>query len=184
MTRNKALNPFTYAFQAGERILVDANVWLFLQPPAAQPPPGYARRYSATLKNLMAAKALPVVEALVLSEYINRYLRLEYNVSWFSKYTSFKDFRSSADFGGVAHAAVADARQILSLAAAEDTALAQADLAGVLSETAIGSLDFNDGVIVETCRARGWKLLTDDKDMQLGGIEVLTTNPKLLAACP
>lgn len=55
---------------------------------------------------------------------------------------------------------------------------------GVEAETQAGSLDFNDGVLVEVCRIRGWKLLTNDADMQLGGIEVLTTNPKLLAACP
>jgi hypothetical protein len=39
-------------------------------------------------------------------------------------------------------------------------------------------------MLVETCRLRGWKLLTNDADMTLGGIELLTSNPKLLAACP
>lgn len=184
MKRNKALNSSTYAFQAGERILVDTNVWLFVQPPAAQPPPGFARQYSAALKAIMAAKATPVVEALIVSEYLNRYFRLEYNVSWTGKYVSFKDFRQSGDFTNVARVAVADATQILGLAAAEDTNFSRADLPGILKETENGTLDFNDGVLVETCRLRGWKLLTNDADMQLGGIEVLTSNPKLLAACP
>lgn len=184
MTRNRARNPSTYAFQAGERILVDANVWLYLQPPAAQPPPVFAWRYSSALKDLLAAKAQPVVEALVLSEYMNRYLRLEYDAAWRGKYPKFKDFRLSGDFSKVAQSAIAEAKQILALAAAEDTCFAAVNLTDVLTETETGALDFNDGVLVETCRLRGWKLLTNDADMQIGGIEVLTTNPKLLAACP
>ena len=73
MKRNKADHATSYSFQAGEQILVDANVWLFVQPPAAQPPPHFSKSYSAALKNLLAAGAQPVIEALVLSEYLNRY---------------------------------------------------------------------------------------------------------------
>jgi len=182
--RNRAIDASNYQFCSGERILIDANVWLFLQPPAAQPPPAYARRYSATLRNLLSANAQPVIEVLVLSEYINRYLRLEYDVSWAHSYPRFKQFRNSQDFATVATSAIADVRQIMTLAVAQDTTFSQADLPGILDETQKGSFDFNDGVLVETCRDQGWKFLTDDADMQLGGIEVLTTNRRLLAACP
>jgi predicted nucleic acid-binding protein len=182
--RNKAHDTATYSFQQGEKILLDANIWLFLHPPVAQPPPYYSRKYSAALKKLLTAGAQPVVETLVLSEYLNRYLRLEFDVSWRGQYPKFKDFRRSTDFQTVAKDAVAEARQILKLAVAEDTPLAKADLTSVLTETETGSFDFNDGILVETCRLQGWKLLTDDSDMKLGGIEVLTSNPRLLAACP
>jgi len=184
MTKNKAHNTATYIFQKGEKILLDANVWLYLQPPVAQPTPHYSWQYSAALKNLLTAGAQPVIETLVLSEYLNRYLRLEYDVSWRSKYQYFKDFRRSCDFQTVAKGAVAEARQILKLATAEDTPFSQTDLISILIETEAGSLDFNDGILVETCRLQGWKLLTNDSDMTIGGIDVLTTNRKLLAACP
>jgi len=184
MTRNKAHDTGKYVFQAGERILVDANVWLYLQPSSVQPPPHYAGQYSAALKNIITAGAQPVIDALVLSEYVNRYLRLEYDASYKAKYPKFKNFRNSRDFPAVAKSAVAEAKQILAIAASEDTAMSALSLADILGETEAGTLDFNDGVLVELCRLRGWKLLTNDADMQLGGIEVLTTNPKLLKACP
>ena len=57
MKRNKAYNAGTYIFQAGEHILVDANIWLYLQPPSAQPSPGFVWRYSAVLKRLLASDA-------------------------------------------------------------------------------------------------------------------------------
>ena len=183
--RNKAYRASNYVFQAGERILVDTNIWLFLVPPVAQPPPHYAQAYSATLKRLLAAKALPVVEALVLSEYLNRYLRVEFGASWRSRYgNDFKAFRRSMDFPPVARAAVGDVRQILNLAALRDTPLHLVKLPEILKETEAGTLDYNDGVMVDTCRLRGWKLLTDDSDMTVGGIDVLTNNPRLLTACP
>ncbi len=84
----------------------------------------------------------------------------------------------------MAKCAVAEAKQILKLAASEDTLLSQVNVTDILTETEAGTLDFNDGILVEMCRLRGWKLLTNDADMQLGGIEVLTTNRKLLSACP
>lgn len=184
MTRNKAHNSVKYVFKEGEPILVDANVWLYLQPPASQPVPHFARHYSAAMKNLITAKAKAIIDCLVLSEYINRYVRIEYDAVYRGTYPKYKDFRTSPDFALVAKSAVAEAKHILSLAAAEDTSLSQVNVMDILNETEAGTLDFNDGMLVEMCRLRGWKVLTNDADMQLGGIEVLTTNPKLLAACP
>jgi len=183
MRKNKAHNSLRYHFQEGEPILVDANVWLYLQPPASNPAPPFARRYSAAMKNLIEAKAKPIVDCLVLSEYINRYLRIEYNALYQAKYPNYKAFRTSGDFKYVARSAVAEARQILSLATSLDTALSEVNIADILQGAETGTFDFNDGMLVEMCRLRGWKLLTDDADMQVGGIEVLTTNPRLLKAC-
>ena len=44
-------------------------------------------------------------------------------------------------------------------------------------------MDVADALLVEQCRLNNWKLLTDDGDCTAGGIEVLTSNPKLLKAC-
>jgi predicted nucleic acid-binding protein len=184
MTKNKARPTASYAFQAGEFILVDANVWLYLQPPAAQPPPRFSLAYSAAFKSLLTAKSKPVIDALVLSEYLNRYIRVEYDVYWRATYPKFKDFRQSKDFATLGTAAIADAGQILKFSTREHSPLHQVNLPEILNETASGRLDFNDGMLVETCRLRGWKLLTNDADMTLGGIDVLTSNPRLLAACP
>jgi predicted nucleic acid-binding protein len=183
MTKNKAHDARKYPFRPGERVLIDANVWLYLQSPPGQPTPGHAFGYSATMKNLLVAKARPITEALVLSEYLNRYLRIEY-APWKTAYPNFKDFRKSGDYRAVAKDAIANAKLIVRISATEDTPLSKCDLSAVLAETEAGTLDFNDGVLVESCRVHGWKLLTNDGDMTIGGIDVLTTNNKLLAACP
>ena len=65
-----------------------------------------------------------------------------------------------------------------------DTPLSGIDLTALFGQIQSGTIDFNDGLLVENCRRNGWKLLTNDSDMMMGGIEVLTTNTRLLRAGP
>lgn len=183
-TKNKAHDAETYNFPGGEHILIDANVWLYLLPPAAQPAPRWAVAYSRAFSRLLQAKARPVVDAIILSEYLNRYIRLEYDVTWKAAYPKFKDFRQSTDSTAVLKAAVAEVNTILNTATPNDTPLANMDLPAVLSAVQSGTVDFNDGLLIQSCRVNGWKLLTHDGDMTMGGIDLLTTNKKLLQACP
>lgn len=183
-TKNKAHNANSYVFKAAEPILVDANVWLYLQPPAAQPAPPWALAYSNVYARLLKAGARPVIDALILSEYLNRYVRLEYDANWKTAYPRFKDFRQSANGIGVLSAAVADVSCIVKTTTLHDTPLCSIDVPAVLDAVKCGTLDFNDGLLIQSCRLNGLKLLTNDSDVAMGGIEVLTVNKKLLQSCP
>lgn len=183
-TKNRAHNAAGYGFRADERILIDANIWLYLQPPAAQPAPNWAAAYSGVFARMLHAKARPVVDALVLSEYLNRYVRIEYDACWKAAYPRFKDFRQSVDATGILRSATAEIAQILKTSISCDTQFAGIDMPAVLGAVQSGTVDFNDGLLIENCRLNGWKLMTHDRDMTLGGIELLTTNRKLMAACP
>jgi len=44
----------------------------------------------------------------------------------------------------------------------------------------MGNSDFNDLVLVELCRSKGFMLVTDDGDFKGKGITVLTANRRLL----
>lgn len=183
-TKNKAHDAARYTFRAGEPILVDANVWLYLQPPAAQPAPKWSAVYSSAFSRLLQARAQPVVDAMILSEYLNRYIRIEYAAAWETSYPKFKEFRRSPDAATILQAAVAESEQILKTSKACDTPLANIDLPTVLQAVQNGLADFNDGLLIENCRLNGWKLLTHDGDMTMGGVELLTANKKLLQCCP
>lgn len=121
---------------------------------------------------------------MILSEYINRYIRIEYNAVWASIYPRYKDFRNSADFSDVAKDAIAGIKGLLSTCSLTGTDLPSLAFTDILDVTETGIMDFNDAVLIENCRVNGWKLLTDDSDMELGGIDVLTANRKLLIKCP
>jgi predicted nucleic acid-binding protein len=48
-----------------------------------------------------------------------------------------------------------------------------------LADLSSGKVDFNDALLVDICKKRNLKLMTNDSDFQEGGIEVLTTNLRL-----
>lgn len=182
--KNKAFNLSSYSFSSGENVFVDANIWLYLFNPPHNPQARFARSYSSAFNNLVRAKAQPVLDPLVLSEYLNRYCRLEYVAGFKNTYREFKGFRKSPDFASVASDAKLFASRIVGLCQIHSTPASDLDLAQALDDFECGQIDFNDAVIVDICKKLNLKLLTNDSDFQTGGIEVLTTNPTLLRACP
>lgn len=182
--KNKAHDISTYAFSEGETFLFDANVWLYLFPGPSGSRPRYIWSYSDALKRMMTAGASVALDAIVLSEYLNRYCRIEWNALYKGNYTEFKVFRCSTDFSNVGQSAALFADRILSISSACDLPFSQVDIKQIISEFESGLSDFNDGLLSQTCRYHGWKLVTNDKDFTNGGIDVLTSNPVLLRACP
>jgi predicted nucleic acid-binding protein len=182
--KNKAYNLSVYSFQQNETILFDANVWLYLYPAPSGIQSPYVAGYSGGLKSIQMAGAHLVVDAIVLSEYLNSYCRIEWRANHKGTYPQFKAFRNSTDFTGIGKRAAAYARQILKQSTPCDHPFTQTNVVQVLTDFETGANDFNDGLLAETCRIHGWKLVTNDSDFTSGGIVVLTTNPKLLRACP
>lgn len=181
---NKAYDLANYSFASGEQILVDTNIWLYLFPAPGNPQQSFARQYSNAFSRLVSAKAQPVLDPMVLSEYLNRYCRIEWEGNFKSQYQTFKQFRQSADFGPVVSSAHTFASKILSFCQIHSVSANELDLNQALTDFKSAQVDFNDALLVDVCKKRNMKLMTNDADFQRGGIEVLTTNPRLLKACP
>lgn len=179
--KNKAHDLASYKFTKDETILFDANIWLYLFPAPSDVPPFFAANYSRALKCMMTAGVRFALDALVLSEYLNRYCRIEFNAQ--KNGMTFKQFRNSSDFTAVGKTAAAYSTRILKLCQRYDHPFSLSDMSQVLTNFEAGLYDFNDGLLADICRQNGWKFVTHDGDFTKGGIEILTTNPRLLAAC-
>jgi predicted nucleic acid-binding protein len=193
--KNKARDVSTHVFSAADQILPDANVWLYLYSPATVAYPQWLKNeiapYSKAWKSLHGQGAKAFLDTMVLSEVINRLLDEEWlrldppdRFTKARRYRKRKDFRCSADYSPAAKSVEALGRQILADAQPIDHPFSKWDLNVLLTDFGSGSTDWNDQLIVENCRLHGLKLLTHDKDYTYGGIQVLTANGKLLAACP
>lgn len=180
---NKAIGIQNYSFSAGDKLLIDANIWLYLFPAPSSATRGFVRTYSAAFKAMLLAKCTIIVNALVLSEYLNRYCRIEWEALHKGSYSSFKAFRQSKDYVGVGQSAADFARAILKQCTTSNDGFADADILNILKEFESGSNDFNDGLIADACLRNSWTLVTHDGDFVNGGIAVLTDNNRLIAAC-
>ena len=124
---NKAYNLASYRFQLNEEILIDANIWLYLFPPPQRPDNPIARSYSAAFANLFRTSAQPVLDPLVMSEYLNRYCRIEWNGRFQGRYSEYKDFRRSTEFRQVSVTARKYAQDILKMSRSHSLASDEMD---------------------------------------------------------
>jgi predicted nucleic acid-binding protein len=183
--RNKAIDAMQYQFSATDRVVFDANVLVSLfsglEPPGSTP----VRKYSRVLKEIRQAGAQMLLDVLVMSEFINVCVRKHRDlaIAQGAVWTSLKDFRKSPQFSPIANDIARTARQIVALCTRIDHPFSQWAIKDLLSDYAAGQSDFNDQLVVELCRKENALLLTNDTDFTQGGITVLTTHPKLLAAC-
>lgn len=169
-----------YYFSDSDALLVDTNIWLYLYGPQA-PKDWRPRVYSQALKWILKARSTMYVDVLVLSEFVNRYARFEYDL-WKTAFGTddFKTFRKSPDFQPVGKAIAAAARRIIKQARCIETGIESMDMNLLLNDYEVKCPDFNDRIIVELCRKNGLKLLTHDGDFKDSGIPVITANRRLL----
>lgn len=175
--KNRAEDVRRYMFRPTDALLVDANVWLYVYGPSA-PGDWRARTYSEALGKMLAAKSRICIDVLVLSEFINRYARLEYELH--GAYPTFKDFRQSPDFKPAAQAIAVAARRILQLCARLESGFSTLDITALINEYEQGEADFNDQVLADLCRRNGLKLVTHDGDFEDCGLTLVTANRYLL----
>lgn len=183
MKKNKAYDLSTYPFGKDEPLLLDTNVWLYLFPAPSDRSSSWSGVYSAAFKTIRTAGCQLAMDVLVLSEYLNRYCRIEWAALHRNTHPDFKKFRKSPDFVGVGQGAATYARSLLKLCTAHDHPFGSSDLGVLLADFEAGHHDFNDGLLAETCQRHGWKLVTNDGDFTTGGIEVITANRTLLRNC-
>ncbi|MCU1347944.1 MAG: hypothetical protein JWO56_974 [Acidobacteria bacterium] len=122
-----------------------------------------------------------LIDAMVVSELVNSWARFEFRQA---KAGKFKEFRNGPAFPSIAAEIAAALRSILSLAKPVGTSFANLSLGGLLSTFERGGTDFNDLLIVETCRSRACVLITDDGDMRDADIPIVTGRASLLAPLP
>ncbi len=131
----------------------------------------------------MNAKSRIHLDALLLSEIVNRCTRFEYELlkSGGTKVPdTFKAFRDTSEFVAIASAVSVIAKKVAGHCARIESNFINSPVEELLDDFAKGSKDFNDQLLNELCRAKGHLLVTDDGDFASSGITVITANARLL----
>jgi hypothetical protein len=177
----KASDIRSQKFSSADKILLDANIWLFLQGPQGDPHDWRIKIYSQALANMIAAKCQIVIDALVVSEFINRFARIHFDIArQADNQLKFKDFRNSADFKQIATDIADEVRSIFSICNRVECGFSTLNDADLLNEFGQGDSDFNDLIITDICRTNSYTLVTHDADFCGANLPVLTANIKLL----
>ena len=176
----KATHIKGYHFSHTDRLLLDANIWLYIFGPPGNPKDRRTGVYSQALSDALRAGSQLHIDGLILSEFINRYARLEHNVRLpgGGVPADFKTFRNSPAFIPIAQSIAQDVRRILKTCIRIESGFAGVDIDQLLADFERGQVDFNDQALSALCQNSGYVLITHDADFSEQEITVLSANPR------
>lgn len=172
-----------YEFKPEDKLLLDANIWISVYGPS-EPGNDKAKIYSRALDNMMRARSQIFVDVLIVSEFINSYARKMWYIAKEGEpelFKKFKAYRQSEDFKEVAEEISVMASRIVTCCKRIGNDFETMEIDTLMQGFAEGQSDFNDQVIVEICKRRELKLVTDDRDFENSDIAILTANRGLLS---
>lgn len=170
-----------HTFNPSDKLLLDANIWLYIYSPQYRPTDRQAKIYSTALKRMLDVGCTIFLDALVLSEFVNVLGRLAYNrLPATQRPLDFKAFRNSSAFKATAKSIADSCKRILQVITRIESGFASCDPEDLLHQYVAGRSDFNDHLLAHLCRTQALTLVTDDADFQGSGLPILTANSRLL----
>lgn len=170
----------TYKIGYNDQFFFDTNVWLLLFGNLANYKPKDQKEYSNFFKETLQRNIPIFVSSMVLSEFANVLLRLDFK-QWKNNVTEHKDFKR--DFGITAdyQNSVQNAKDLLkSILELPNVHLISdffngINMTNVLTNFSV--VDFNDSYIKELALTNNYKIVTNDKDFQKldSNVDIITT---------
>jgi predicted nucleic acid-binding protein len=168
-----------------DKLFFDANVWIYICGPIGNYNRNIVQKYDLFLKRALQVNAQVCVSSLVLSEFFNRSVRIEFESVQKTdpqKYQNFKkDFRNTPSYNQTAkvlHDIIK--KQILKIGKVIDDGFSEININRLLDDPT--NYDFNDRYYQELAEIKNLKIVTNDTDFAVCGlrIPIITANLKLL----
>lgn len=171
----------SYTPKSSDLFFLDNNVWMFLFCPIGNYSKTQQRIYSRFFQSIISAKATIFVNSLILSEFSNSFLRMDFeqwkknNKLYGANYK--KDYIPTQQYKNTVAAITVAINNILSLSEKRPDDFHIIDIQSICNN--FQTIDFNDSYLVEFCKNNTLKLVTDDKDFQKiinPSISIITSN--------
>ena len=167
-------NKNTVAQIAGKSVFFDANIllYLFWHTGANK----WERHYASIFGLLLKQQNQLVVDFMVVSEVINRAMRIEYEKYKISTGLNckYKTYRNSTDGENALKAIyIIIKNNVLNYFLVDGKINTKSDIESYLT---VDHLDFNDKSIVSLCLEKGYILFTNDGDYSACDVDILSAN--------
>jgi predicted nucleic acid-binding protein len=167
----------SYNFPESKSYFFDTNIWLYIYGPIGWPDQK-SDAYSRALKEIRDSKGTIYINCMIISEFINAFSRIEFKQQ--TEFSRYKEFRDSLGYRVIAQDIAYNVKKILKSTLACDPELQAIKLTEVMDLFEQGKYDFNDLLFAQICRAKNMVFVTHDKDFSELGVEILTSNEKLV----
>ena len=165
-----------------KKIFFDANIWIYIFCELANSNIFFVRKYSKAFSSLLKSKNTIFTDLTIMSEFVNRYLRIAFtnykNANNLSQFDYKRDYRKTDDFKEAWKTVCSIVNmKILSKSEIINFEYDKNSLKELLNidET---KTDFNDNHIVKICKTNDMYLLTNDSDFKNTNIKIISENKK------
>ncbi len=159
----------------GDKIFIDTNVLMFVLYPTNNQQKSL--RYIRKLSTLQQWQCQMYINSLVVSEFINVILRLDFNQLKQQDpqtYSNFKrDYRNTQNYNDTLQFAITELDKFCKIYDIKHINDGFDEINIVSLYTNGYNFDFNDLIIAENVCSNGFKLLTDDRDFQSLNVDLL-----------
>jgi len=156
-------------------VFFDANVLIYIFWPTT-PSDAKAKSYSSIFTKLLKNKNPLIINFVILSEVINRILKIEYERYKANNHEKvlFKQFRKSEEGRKIVSIIYSEIRnKIMRVFKISSKMFTKEDIESFLRKD---SLDFNDNAIVSLCKYSNYVLCTHDADFTDEDIDIISSN--------
>jgi hypothetical protein len=162
----KVIDVKTYTAKRLDLFFFDNNIWMYLFCPLGDYNKSRQKQYSALLKSVNTANSTIFTSSLIMSEFANRYLRLDFAL-WLKTCglpsAKFKeDYVGTQRYIDTVDEIKVSLRKIIALCEKHPDNFNSVVLDNILAH--FGEVDFNDGYYIELATINKWKIVTDDQD--------------------
>ena len=164
-----------------EHYLLDTNIWLFLYCPIGNYGEDIVSKYSFFYNKLLKAHSTLYTTSLILSEFINAYLRMDCKINKIPRDKYKIDYRPSPAFSETFKIIEQTVKgKILNQVKCLDDEMSKMSFDQVLHDS--HRSDFNDAYVSNLVKDKGINMLTDDHDFSrlVRNHKIFTGNPKSL----
>lgn len=181
---NSVMDIETYVPQDGNKYFFDANIWMFFCCPIGNYKKEIISKYSGFLKRILSNDSTIYISSLTISEVINAWLRLDFNILKRNKTVgkNYKNHYRKSEYyqKTVKEIITVFDSQLLKISTPMDDHATEISISDVLS--GLDKSDFNDCYYHHLAKLDDLVVVTDDSDFaELDtGISILTANQKLL----
>jgi predicted nucleic acid-binding protein len=162
----KILDIKTYTPTPVDSFFFDNNIWMYLFCPLGNYNRNKQSKYSSFLQKVLSSKSIIYINSMVLSEFANSYLRLDFE-QWKDQTTNYtanfkKDFICSERYKDTTEVIRIQINRILQNCERITDSFNAIRMEDVLIH--FQSIDFNDSYYIELGKTWKWKFVTDDSD--------------------
>lgn len=171
---NKRYRTTDLDYLASRPFFFDTNILLYLF--YSHTVDWASKAYSSLYADMLNRNSKIVIDNTVLSEFINRILRIEYDLQMkmsADQSIPFKKFRDTEMGQRTVSHANALVNNVLKFISVDGEVMDKNDIESILI---VDSLDYNDKVIEHLCESKEYILVTNDIDFKESNIDILSAH--------